>query len=172
MKKFVLMGMMLVGAMAFAAKITTKGRTWEQIMNREENEQQYGGTWIDHIKTFNGYPISDKSKFVFAIYKSENDNKWYLNQIYQNKESAKGDEIIENEIVIDEEKGEFDYDYSGDYNIYPTNKKGIYYVNNYFDYKGKKYPKLYFGFDEKLKKVVVTDKDGNILEKLDVVFPD
>lgn len=41
-------------------------------------------------------------------------------------------------------------------------------MNNFIDLKGKKYKRLYFGFDEKLKKVVITDKDGNISEKLEL----
>ena len=31
----------------------------------------------------------------------------------------------------------------------------------------KKYSKLYFGFDEKYKKIVITDKNGNIKNILD-----
>ena len=30
------------------------------------------------------------------------------------------------------------------------------------DLNGKKYSKLYFGFDEEYKKIVITDKNGNI----------
>ena len=37
----------------------------------------------------------------------------------------------------------------------------------YFGLNGKKHPKLYFGFDEKSKKVVITDKNGNIKNVLE-----
>ncbi len=36
------------------------------------------------------------------------------------------------------------------------------YITNYVDLNGKKYSKLYFGFDEEYKKIVITDKNGNI----------
>ena len=53
------------------------------------------------------------------------------------------------------------------YKIRKTAVKGIYYINNYVDLNGKKYSKLYFGFDEKYKKIVITDKNGNIKNILD-----
>ena len=48
------------------------------------------------------------------------------------------------------------------YKIRKTTVKGIYYITNYVDLNGKKYSKLYFGFDEEYKKIVITDKNGNI----------
>ena len=40
-------------------------------------------------------------------------------------------------------------------------------IDNYIGQDGKKHPKLYFGFDEKTKKVVITDKNGNIKNVLE-----
>ena len=175
MKKIILVGMMLVGAMTFAEKITTKNRPWNEIMKYNENTENYSGTWVNDLKRIDGNPeYGDNTRYVFDVLRGEDivgekrNGKWYLYVTYETRESAGGDEIDEfSEDGTDEMKM-----YESLYIIHPTNQKGIYYVNNFVDKKGKKHPKLYFGFDEKLKKMVITDKDGNILEKMDMVIGD
>ena len=53
------------------------------------------------------------------------------------------------------------------YLIYPDTRKNVYYVKDYTDLKGEKYDYLYFGFDDKLKKIVILDKNSDIIEILE-----
>ena len=53
------------------------------------------------------------------------------------------------------------------YLIYPDTRKNVYYVKDYTDLKGEKYDYLYFGFDDKLKKIVILDKNSEIVEVLE-----
>ena len=40
-------------------------------------------------------------------------------------------------------------------------------MKDYTDLKGEKYDYLYFGFDDKLKKIVILDKNSDIIEVLE-----
>ena len=152
MKKLLLTITLLLGMLAFGEKITTGNMTWTKLQAPELNEE-YSGTWM-------GKKEIEMEKFSFTIDKNDK-NVWILNQLYEDRKSAGGDSVEEYLSDDDTVMG-----YTGSYIIHSAGKKGIYYVNNFVDLKGKKYKRLYFGFDEKLKTVVITDKDGNILEKL------
>ena len=145
MRKLILAGLLVFGMMSFAAKITTNNTTWKKLWDAETD--RYSSLWIDENETYK-----------FLIYNNDK-HIWKLYQVYENKENT-GGEIVETDKV----------NLYGSYVIHPSGKKGIYYINNYVDSKGKKYKRLYFGFDEKLKTVVITDKDGNIIKKLDRVM--
>lgn len=53
------------------------------------------------------------------------------------------------------------------YKIYADKRKGVFYVKNFIDLKGEEHKRLYFGFDKKLKKMVILDKKLNIIEVLE-----
>ena len=145
MRKLILAGLLVFGMMSFAAKITTNNTTWKKLWDAETD--RYSSLWMDENETYK-FLIYDNDKHI-----------WKLYQVYENKENT-GGEIVETDKV----------NLYGSYVIHPSGKKGIYYINNYVDSKGKKYKRLYFGFDEKLKTVVITDKDGNIIKKLNRVM--
>ena len=145
MRKLILAGLLVFGMMSFAAKITTNNTTWKKLWDAETD--RYSSLWMDENETYK-FLIYDNDKHI-----------WKLYQVYEDKENT-GGEIVETDKV----------NLYGSYVIHPSGKKGIYYVNNFIDLKGKKYKRLYFGFDEKLKTVVITDKDGNIIKKLNRVM--
>ena len=154
MRKLLLVMIMLLGVSAFGEKITTGNMTWAKLQAPDMNGE-YSGTWMSKEEI-------EKVRFLFTV--DENNNHiWVLNQFYSDRRSAGGDDVSE-----DQSDDGTVMRYTGSYIIHPSGKKGIYYVNNFIDLKGKKYKRLYFGFDEKLKNVVITDKDGNISEKLEL----
>lgn len=77
--------------------------------------------------------------------------KRYINQPYSKDEISKG-----------EKEGKLKR-----YRIYPDFRKNVYYVKDYADLKGEKYDYLYFGYDSKLKKIVILDKNSDIVEVLE-----
>ena len=149
---------MLLGVSAFGEKITTGSMTWDKLQAPDMNGE-YSGTWMmSKEETGN----KENERFIFEINKNDK-HVWYLKQRYNDRKNAGGD-IVE-EYPLDDS---YIAEVGGLYVIHPSGKKGIYYVNNFIDLKGKKYKRLYFGFDEKLKTIVITDKNGNILEKLEL----
>ena len=141
MKKFILAGIMIFGILSFATKITTNNALWKQLWKAEVERRS--AVWTDKNEAY---------KFLI----NEDENKLY--QVYENQKIV-GGEVEESTGII-----------FGKYDIHFSGKKGIYYVNNFVDLKGKVRDKLYFGFDEKLKTIVIVDKNGNILEKLEMVM--
>ena len=91
------------------------------------------------------YLIQWKPDFVFECYCHSRKRIKYINQPYSKEQIAKG-----------EKEGKLKR-----YIIYPDKQKNIFYIKNYTDLKGEKYDKLYFGFDSKLKKIVILDKNNS-----------
>ncbi len=179
MKKLILTGTLIVSAMAFSAKITTQGKDWKTVIKENKmpngNESIFSYNWAE--------PSNDTddnfAENVFAIQSSDiqNDSNMYLVAYYydeqpdnnlKNKENINLKELNKINGFIDAgSDSDGNMYYTSYYRIKKSNVKGIYYVNNYIDNKGKKYSTFYFGFDEKSKKVVITDKNGNILKTLE-----
>ena len=147
MKKFILVGMIVFGMLSFAAKITPSNKALEEIMQTQ-------------IDVYSTYWIDDNATYLFVIFPNK-EKVWVLEQFYADRELAEGEWIGE---TTNKEIGvTMAY---GDYTIHPSDKKGIYYVNDFADLSGRVQKKMYFGFDEKLKTIVIVDKDGNILDKM------
>lgn len=179
MKKLIIVGVLIVSAMTFAAKITTKGKDWKTII--KENKMPEGE---ESIFSYNWAEAADEDNYVeptniFSIQSSDipNDSNIYLVAYYsdeqpnnnlKNKENVNLKELNKiNGFTDAGSDSEGNMFYTSYYRIKKSNVKGIYYVNNYIDNKGKKHSTFYFGFDEKSKKVVITDKNGNILKTLE-----
>ena len=179
MKKLILIGVLIVSAVTFSVKITTKGKDWKTII--KENKIPNSG---ESIFSYNWAEANDEDSYVeptniFSIQSSDiqNDNNLYLVTYYYNEQPDNNLKNREN-ITLNElnkingftdagSDSDGNMFYTSYYRIKKSNVKGIYYVNNYIDYKGKKHSTFYFGFDEKSKKVVITDKNGNILKTLE-----
>ena len=169
MKKLILTVLLVLSAMTFAAKITTTGKSWEKI----EKEYKVPEADDKNILLFNW---SDENADIYHFRIIESDFKknsdFYLIEFYEDKQPENGLPLVSNpndavnlsEYTLKESFfGDSDSEYFVSYyKIRKTAVKGIYYINNYVDLNGKKYSKLYFGFDEKYKKIVITDKNGNI----------
>ena len=169
MKKLILTGLLVLSAMTFAAKITTTGKSWEKI------EKEYRVTEVkeESILVFN-WSDENNDTYHFRITKSDfkKNNHFYLMEFYEDKKPENGLPLISDlnnasnlsgytlkESFFGDSDSEYFVSY---YKIRKTTVKGIYYITNYVDLNGKKYSKLYFGFDEEYKKIVITDKNGNI----------
>ena len=174
MKKLILTVLLVLSAMTFAAKITTTGKSWEKI----EKEYRIPEVKEESILVFN-WSDENNDTYHFRITKSDfkKNNDFYLMEFYEDKQPENGLTLVSNpndavnlsEYTLKESFfGDSDSEYFVSYyKIRKTTVKGIYYINNYVDLNGKKYSKLYFGFDEKYKKIVITDKNGNIKNILD-----
>ena len=178
MKKLILIGMLIASVMAFSAKITTKGKDWKTVIkeNKMPNSEEsiFSYNWVE--------PSSDAddnfAENIFAIQSSdiENDSNVYLVAYYneqpgnnlKNKENVNLKELNKiNGFTDSGSDSDGNMYYISYYKIKKSNVKGVYYVNDYINAKGKKHSAFYFGFDEKSKKVVITDKNGNILKTLE-----
>ena len=169
MKKLLLTGLLVLSTMTFAAKITTTGKSWEKI----EKEYRVPEVKEESILVFN-WSDENNDTYHFRIIKSDlkKNNDFYLMEFYEDKKPENGLPLVSDpnnasnlsgytlkEIFFGDSGSEYFVSY---YKIRKTTVKGIYYITNYVDLNGKKYSKLYFGFDEKHKKIVITDKNGNI----------
>lgn len=179
MKKLILVGILIVSAMTFAAKITTKGKDWKTIIkeNKMPNSEEsiFSYNWAEAADEDDDVELIN----VFSIQASDipNDNNIYLVAYYSDEQPNNNLKNKENVTLKELNKingftdagsdSEGNMFYTSYYRIKKSNVKGIYYVNNYIDNKGKKHSIFYFGFDEKSKKVVITDKNGNILKTLE-----
>ena len=149
MKKFILVGMIIVGMLSFSEMIATtaeKGKTWEDVFI-DNNIYGLGKFWA-----------SQDRKYIMGFGLDKNENI-VIKQFYRDKKSASGEKI-----------GDFDLDgvnwVYGSYTVYSSDRKGVFYLKNFVDADGKKYSKLYFGFDEIKRIMIITDKDGNEIEIL------
>ena len=171
MKKLVLTGLLVLSAMAFAAKITTTGKSWEKIEKENKVPEQeisiMNFSWLDKKDGVEG--VYNTYSFKIGKLESDKNNNFYLSSYYDEK-PENGLPLVSdfnniknlNGFTIKESLDENSEVYVSYYKIRKTAVKGIYYIDNYIGQDGKKHPKLYFGFDEKSKKVVITDKNGNI----------
>ena len=176
MKKLVLTGLLVLSTMAFAAKITTTGKSWEKIEKENKVPEQeisiMNFSWLDKKDGAEG--VYNEYSFKIGKLESAKNNDFYLSSYYDEK-PENGLPLVSdfnniknlNGFTIKESLDENSEAYVSYYKIRKTAVKGIYYINNYVDLNGKKYSKLYFGFDEKYKKIVITDKNGNIKNILD-----
>ena len=176
MKKLILTGLLVLSTMAFAAKITTTGKSWEKI----EKENKVPGmensimdfSWLDKKDGAEG--VYNEYSFKIGKLESDKNNDFYLSSYYD-KKPENGLPLVSdfnniknlNGFTIKESLDENSEAYVSYYKIRKTDVEGIYYIDNYIAQNGKKHPKLYFGFDEKSKKVVITDKNGNIKNVLE-----
>ena len=170
MKKLLLTGLLVLSTMTFAAKITTTGKSWEKI----EKENKVPGQ-ESSIMDFN-WLDKNNDTYNFQITKLDfkKNNDFYLKVFYENKPenglplvSDFNDAVNLDGYTLKENFDENSEIFASYYKIRKTAVKGIYYIDNYIGQDGKKHPKLYFGFDEKTKKVVITDKNGNIKNVLE-----
>jgi len=163
MKKLVLTGLLVLSTMTFAAKITTTGKSWEKI----EKEYRVPEVKEESILVFN-WSDENNDTYHFRIIKSDlkKNNDFYLMEFYEDKKPENGLPLVSDpnnasnlsgytlkESFFGDSGSEYFVSY---YKIRKTTVKGIYYITNYVDLNGKKYSKLYFGFDEKHKKIVIT----------------
>lgn len=157
MRKLILMLMLIMGVSVFAEKFTSPSKNLEISLKENAGEQSPDGYfWYNQ----NG----DADKYSFYIVTENDKNKGIsLVQSYESKEKAGGK--ISEDYLDDPATGAVPTVF-GTYKVYKDNKKGVYYVNNYVDLKGKKHPRLYFGFDKKHKTIVILDKNMNIIEIL------
>ena len=172
MKKLILVGLLVLSAMTFTAKITTTGKSWEKI----EKEYKVPEADDKNVLLFN-WSDENNDTYHFRITKSDfkKNNDFYLMEFYEDKQPENGLPLVSdfnntknlNGFTIKESLDENSEAYVSYYKIRKTAVKGIYYIDNYIGQDGKKHPKLYFGFDEKTKKVVITDKNGNIKNVLE-----
>ena len=170
MKKLLLTGLLVLSTMTFAAKITTTGKSWEKIEKENKVPGQESSrmdfNWLDKN--------NDTYNFQITKLDFKKNNDFYLKVFYENK-PENGFPLVSdfnntknlNGFTIKESLDENSEAYVSYYKIRKTAVKGIYYIDNYIGQDGKKHPKLYFGFDEKSKKVVITDKNGNIKNVLE-----
>ncbi len=140
MRKLILMLMLIIGVSVFAEKFTSPSKNLEISLKENAGEQSPDGYfWYNQ----NG----DADKYSFYIVTEKAGGK------------------ISEDYLDDPATGAVPAVF-GTYKVYKDNKKGVYYVNNYVDLKGKKHPRLYFGFDKKHKTIVILDKNMNIIEIL------
>ena len=176
MKKLVLTGLLVLSTMAFAAKITTTGKSWEKIEKENKVPEQeisiMNFSWLDKKDGVEG--VYNTYSFKIGKLESDKNNNFYLSSYYDEK-PENGFPLVSdfnniknlNGFTIKESLDENSEAYVSYYKIRKTAVKGIYYIDNYISQNGEKHPKLYFGFDEKSKKVVITDKNGNIKNVLE-----
>ena len=168
MKKLVLTGLLVLSAMVFAAKITTTGKSWEKIEKENKVPEQESSimnfSWLDKKEGAEG--VYNEYSFKIGKLESDKNNNFYLSSYYDEK-PENGLPLVSDFNNIKNLNGFTIKVYVSYYKIRKTTVKGIYYIDNYIGQDGKKHPKLYFGFDEKTKKVVITDKNGNIKNVLE-----
>lgn len=177
MKRKILISMLILGALSFGEKITSTGKSWDRIEKEytlsepesvislmESMWMDYGGENYAFFISSAEFMGAEGERYLVAHYTKRPDNGFKY--IDPEKDTVpKNDGFLVK--VTYEESMKFPVAY---YKIYKSDVKGVYYVNSYVDASGRKHPRLYFGFDEKLKKIVITDKDGNIRNILEDVL--
>lgn len=160
MKKIILFVILLLGILGFAKKYQPNKKTLDVFMEENFGDSMYGSVWNNDIRNKNGDEDAPffESPFDFIIFKNEADGNMYLHQIYD-EDGKSGGRDVYYEVVDGIVK-------VGEYRIFPHSVKGVYYVKDFVDIKGKTYDKLYFGFDEVNTAIVILDKNLNVLQSL------
>ena len=164
MKKIILLLFLVLGMTMMAEKFTPGTQKKSEMLSEVEkfswfsaNSQKY---FDEEIGKHNFRIIEENGKEYLIQWKPEVDVvftchsrrvKRFKTQPYPKEKISEG-----------EKEGKLKK-----YTIYPDTRKNVYYVKDYTDLKGKKYDYLYFGFDDKLKKIVILDKNSDIIEILE-----
>ena len=164
MKKIILLMFFVLGISIMAEKFTSGIQKKREVFNEVEKVSWFSADSEKYFNEENGKHnfqiIEENNKEYLIQWKPELDFectchakkiKRYINQPYSKDEISKG-----------EKEGKLKR-----YRIYPDFRRNIYYVKDYVDIKGEKYDYLYFGYDSKLKKIVILDRNSDIVEVLE-----
>ena len=87
MKKLVLTGLLVLSTMAFAAKITTTGKSWEKIEKENKVPEQeisiMNFSWLDKKDGVEG--VYNTYSFKIGKLESDKNNNFYLSSYYDEK---------------------------------------------------------------------------------------
>lgn len=165
MKKSILLIILMIGMTVYADKFTPDNGTSEKYKNI---------TWFSAKVPESEEEVlfDDEGKYNFQIIEEKNTS--YLKQwfplAYTECFCHSRKKIKYMNDVLPENKSEMEQEiktHIETYKIYPDSRKGVFYVENFLDLKGETHKKMYFGFDRKLKKIVILDEKLNIIEILE-----